>query len=91
MKILYGNIMNFDLKHCIPFEGKIQDLATAKVKKGAADPSWNKHLPVPLKNEETVYVHPDQSDVSSGYIKIVQVGEGYQISATFNRGMFSLD
>lgn len=83
--------MNFNLKHCIPFEGEINGLATAKVKKGAADPNWNKHLPVPLKNEETVYVHPDQSEVAPEYIKIVQVGDGYKICATFSKGMFIFD
>lgn len=83
--------MDFNLKHCFPFEGEINGLATVKVKRGTGDLNWNKHLPVPLKNEETVYIHPDQSDVAHGYLKIVQVGEGYQICATFNKGMFIFD
>lgn len=83
--------MDFNLKHFFLFEGEIQNLSTAKVKKGTGDLNWNKSLPIPLKNEETVYIHPDQSDVESGYTKIIQVGEGYKITTIFNKGMFTFD
>jgi hypothetical protein len=83
--------MNEKIKHCIPYQEKTEGLKPIKVKKGAGDFGWNKHLPVPLKNEEIVYVHPDQSEVSPGYIKIIQVVEEYKISATFNTRMFIFD
>jgi hypothetical protein len=80
--------MNQNLKYCIPFEGEITGLSKATVKKGMADLRWNKHLLVPLKNEEIVYIHPDQSDISKVYIRIIQVGEGYKITTVFGREMF---
>jgi hypothetical protein len=83
--------MKHDLKYCIPFDGEITGLSTAKVKRGMGDLRWNKHLPVPLENEETVYIHPDQSSVSERYIKIIQVGEGYKITTIFGREMFIFD
>lgn len=32
---------------------------------------WNKHLPVPLRPNETVYVHPDQDGIADGYLRII--------------------
>lgn len=83
--------MNKNIKHCILYQGEIEGLKPIKVKKGSGDFGWNKHLPVPLENEEIVYVHPNQGEVSSGYIKIIQVVGEYKISTTFNTGMFIFD
>jgi hypothetical protein len=53
------------------FEEDTNSLKTLRVKKGVGDYGWNKYLFVPLENFEIAYIHPDQSDVNSGYIRVI--------------------
>lgn len=61
-----------DLKNYLNiYDGDTGSLKKVIVKKGVGDMSWMKHLFVPLENGHDVHVHPDQSDVSENYLKII--------------------
>jgi hypothetical protein len=61
-----------DLKNYLNiYEGDTRSLRKGIIKKGVGDMSWMKHLFVPLENGKEVYLHPDQSDVSGHYLKII--------------------
>jgi len=41
-----------------------------QVRKEASNASWMKHLPTPLKENEKVFVEPDQKGVTTGYVRV---------------------
>lgn len=53
------------------FEGDTSRFPTLTVKRGMNDKAWNNQLIVPLHDGETVFVHPDQANVSDGYVRVV--------------------
>jgi hypothetical protein len=78
-----------DLKNYLNiYEGDINSLKKAIVKKGVGDMSWMKHLFVPLQSGHKVYIHPDQSDVSGHYLKIIHSNE--KCISTFNKTYFEI-
>lgn len=50
-------------------------LDTIVIDKSVSLLKWNSFLPVPLVPGETVFVHPDQSDVRPGYKRIIHGSE----------------
>lgn len=70
------------------YEGNISSLKKAIVKKGVADMSWMKHLFVPLENLQGVYLHPDQSGVTSHYLKIIH--SEHKCVSIFNKSYFDI-
>lgn len=61
-----------DLTHLVTrYEDSLDGLKTMTVKPGVGEYSWVQHLIVPLKSNETVYIHPDQTGVSRGYTRII--------------------
>lgn len=56
------------------FDGELAGLNTITVDKSIGSCTWNNHLPVPISSEEVVYVHPDQSNVSAEYVRIIHGG-----------------
>lgn len=57
-----------------------KNLEKIKLKRGIAERGWNKHLPVPLLPEESVYVHPDQHGLNEkNFIRIIH-SDGKNIS-----------
>jgi hypothetical protein len=78
-----------DLKNYLNiYEGDTGSLRKAIVKKGVGDMSWMKHVFVPLQNGDEIYLHPDQSDVSGHYLKIIH-SENKCISV-FNKTYFEI-
>jgi len=78
-----------DLKNYLNiYEGDTNSLKKAIVKKGVGDMSWMKHIFVPLQNGDAIYLHPDQSDVSGHYLKIIH-SENKCISV-FNKTYFEI-
>ena len=77
-----------DVKHLNIYEENTGSLKKAIVKKGVADMSWMKHIFVPLENLQEVYLHPDQKDVTSHYLKIIH-SENKCISV-FNKAYFDI-
>lgn len=65
---------------------ELDKLEKVKLKKGISDKGWNLALPVPLKEYEIVSIHPDQSDVSKSYVKIIH-SDGNTVSI-FTRAYF---
>jgi hypothetical protein len=68
------------------YEGNIKDLKIIFPKKELLNADWNKCLPVPVVEEYTVYVHPDQSNTSNNYIQVIHGGE--LAVSTFSRTHF---
>jgi hypothetical protein len=58
---------------------------TLKVKEEVKYKEWNKHLPEPLEPESIVQIHPDQSNVEKGYVRIIK-NNGFV--AIFNENYF---
>ena len=78
-----------DLKNYLNiYEGDTGSLRKAIVKKGVGDMSWMKHVFVPLQNGDEIYLHPDQTDVSGHYLKIIH-SENKCISV-FNKTYFEI-
>ena len=78
-----------DLKNYLNiYEGDTNSLKKAIVKKGVGDMSWMKHLFVPLQNGHEVYIHPDQSEVSGHYLKIIHSED--KCISVFNKTYFEL-
>lgn len=75
-------------KYLTIYEGDTSSLKKAIVKKGVAEMSWMKHLFVPLENLQKVYLHPDQSDIASQYLKIIHSDE--KCISTFNKTYFDI-
>ena len=82
--------LNLDISECkfLCYEENTGSLKKAIVKKGVADMSWMKHIFVPLENLQEVYLHPDQKDVTSHYLKIIH-SENKCISV-FNKAYFDI-
>ena len=65
----------------------LKKLEQKTVKKGLADKGWNLHLPNPLKHQETVWVHPDQSGIDSKqYLRIMHSEP--QVTSVFSKRYF---
>ena len=65
----------------------LKKLEQKTVKKGIADKGWNLHLPNPLKHQETVRVHPDQSGIDSKqYLRIMHSEP--QVTSVFSKRYF---
>lgn len=77
------------LKQITIFEGSLDGLKTGIVKKGIGDLSWNRHLFVPLENNEKIYVHPDQEGVSEKFIRVIH--SDYNSVSIFTKSYFIFD
>ena len=75
-------------KHLNIYEGNTSSLKKAIVKKGVADMSWMKYIFVPLENLQDVYLHPDQSGVTSHYLKIIH--SDHKCISIFNKAYFDV-
>ena len=75
--------------HLKIYEGDVNSLKKAIVKKGVSDMSWMKHLFMPLENLQEVYLHPDQEDVSDNYLKIIHSEK--KCISTFNKTYFTIE
>jgi hypothetical protein len=61
-----------DLTHLVTkFNGPLDGLKTMTVKPGVGEYSWVQSLIVPLKSNETIYIHPDQTGVGVGFVRII--------------------
>jgi len=50
----------------------LKKLDQKTLKKGIADKGWNIHLPNPLKPQETVWIHQDQTGIDTRqYVRII--------------------
>jgi hypothetical protein len=77
-----------DVKHLNIYEGNTGSLKKGIVKKGVADMSWMKYIFVPLENLQEVYLHPDQSGVTSHYLKIIH--SDHKCISIFNKAYFDV-
>ena len=53
------------------FEGNVEDLEKLKIRSTFDFNQWNKHLLVPLEENEIVFVHPDQRNDNPRYVRII--------------------
>lgn len=61
-----------DMTHLVTkYDESTDGLKTMTVKPGVGEYSWVQSLIVPLKSNETVYIHPDQTGVGSGFVRII--------------------
>ena len=59
---------------------ELKNLKKLTVKKGIAEKGWNVALPVPLIQNEKVWIHPDQTKIGkNGYLRIIQ-SDGFTVS-----------
>lgn len=73
-------------KYCTVFNDDTKNLERLTAKKSMDSLGWNKHLNVPLKGSEKVFVHPDQSDIREQYVRIIH--SKYKVVAVFSKHDF---
>ncbi len=65
-----GNKLSLD-SSCIFYNGSVEGLAELVPREDIVKAGWNKQLPVPLSFNSKVYSHPDQTDVTENYTRII--------------------
>jgi hypothetical protein len=64
------------------YEGSLKNLKTLTVVDGMNQIGWNGYLPYPLIDKDTVFIHPNQSDVAEGYVRIIYTSD--KVISIFN-------
>jgi len=71
------------------YEGSLDNLKKAEVKKGVGDLAWNLHSFVPLQNGETIYIHPDQEGIEGNYVRVIH--SEWNCISVFAQSYFQLE